>query len=172
MVQGGTRALHQPGAALQKVPCPGFATYVGIDADRLARIRLPSPAAALAGGIEVALERIGILDGARIPSHLETGQQFDITRRTAAVLQVDTFGLVGRLVLGPVLLQRIQCGRLVGQTGFLVAPGHDGTAPGGFATRSDLQSWRPGYMDASDPRSIRSGSGGTKPGDHAGRPEG
>src|SRR5580704_16505153 len=79
MVQGGTRALHQPGAALQKVPRPGFATYVGIDADRLARIRLPSPAAALAGGIEGALERIGILDGARIPPHLETGQQFDIT---------------------------------------------------------------------------------------------
>jgi hypothetical protein len=41
-------------------------------------MRLPSPASALAGGIEIALERIGILDGARIPPHLETGQQFNI----------------------------------------------------------------------------------------------
>jgi hypothetical protein len=59
-------------------------------------MRLLSPAAALAGGIEIALERIGILDGTRIPPHLETGQQLDgppfLSRSTHSVLS-DTWYL-------------------------------------------------------------------------------
>jgi hypothetical protein len=40
-------------------------------------------------GAGVALKRIGIPDGAGVPHNFETGQEFDIARRTAVILQGD-----------------------------------------------------------------------------------
>jgi hypothetical protein len=93
-------------------------------------------------GAEVALKRIGILDGAGVPHNFETGQELDIARRTAVILQGDTIGFIGRRVFRPVLLQRIPRRGLVGKTGFLVTPGDDGAARGSLATRPNLESGR------------------------------
>jgi hypothetical protein len=59
-------------------------------------------AASHAGGCrsEFAPKRVFLLDGACIPHDLETGQELDITRRTAAILQGDTIGFVGGQVMG------------------------------------------------------------------------
>jgi hypothetical protein len=46
-------------------------------------------------GFEVAPKRVFLLDGACIPHDLKTGQELDIARRTAAILQGDTIGFVG-----------------------------------------------------------------------------
>jgi AcrB/AcrD/AcrF family len=92
-----------------------------------------------ADGLIVTLERIGISDVARVPHDFETGQQLHVTRRPAGCRHADALALIGGGVVGPVLLQRVQRRGLVGETGFLVAPEHDGAAPGSLATRPDLE---------------------------------
>src|SRR5450755_2036288 len=106
--------------------------------------RLLAVATARAGGCrsEFAPKRVFLLDGACSPHDLETGQELDITRRTAAILQDDTIGFVGSRVIAPVLLQRILRRGLVGKTGFLVAPENDGTGPGSDTARPDLERGR------------------------------
>src|SRR5712671_6560775 len=100
---------------------------------------MPSPKAARpavisttahANGFVVVLERICIADIARVPQDLDAGQQLDITGRAAGCHHADASGLVGGGVFGPVLLERVLRRRLVGETGLLVAPENDGTAPG------------------------------------------
>jgi hypothetical protein len=101
-------------------------------------------AAPHAGGCrsEFAPKRVFLLDGACIPHDLETRQELDITRRTAATLQGDTIGFVRGQVIRPVLLQRILRRGLVGKTGFLVAPENDGAAPGSDTAWPDLEPGR------------------------------
>jgi hypothetical protein len=124
-----------PGSKHHRRDRGGFATLA------VAISRLPALAAAHAGvcGSELAPKRVFILDAARIPHDLETGQELDITRRTATVLQGDTIGFVGGQVFRPVLPQRILRRGLIGETGFLVAPENDGAAPGSLAARPDLK---------------------------------
>src|SRR6516162_2270676 len=108
---------------------------------------------AYANGFVIALQRVRVADVARIPQDLDTGQQFDITGRAAGLHHADAFVLVAGGVFGPVLLQRVLCRGLIGETGFLVAPENDSPARRGLATWRDLECRRPAATTARDLRS-------------------